>query len=445
MIRSGLPGADASREHAVVIGGSFAGLLAARVLTGHFTRVTLLDRAALTEGATRSTSPQHQHLHILWDAGARVAEELFPGLGRALGEAGAVEARVPRDIRWLGPAAWLRAVSATRLLTCSRALLDSTVRARLQGVTILQGHRVTGLLTSGYRVRGVRWAARDGGPGEELAAGLVVDATGRTSHAPRWFEAADLPAPAEQVIDPGLTYATCAFTVPAGPRPPWRGVFLPPSPHGCRRGGAMYLQEGDRWLCSLTAFRDDTPPRTHEDFLDFTRSLRSPDLHDAIREARPLTRVISYRGTANRRRRFDRMPATLHGFAAVGDAACSFNPLYAQGLTVSALQAAALDRHLRNTTGVIATRPVQRRLAACATTAWAVAAAEDQRYEGTTGDVGGRWLGARQRYVWRVAQAASRSPRACAHLVRVLSLAKSPAHLLHPGVALPALARRPPG
>ena len=35
---------DRLGQHAVVIGGSIAGLMAARVLTDHFDRVTVLDR-----------------------------------------------------------------------------------------------------------------------------------------------------------------------------------------------------------------------------------------------------------------------------------------------------------------------------------------------------------------------------------------------------------------
>ena len=43
-------------SHTVVIGGSIAGLLAAKVLTGHFDRVTVVERDPLVDNATpRST------------------------------------------------------------------------------------------------------------------------------------------------------------------------------------------------------------------------------------------------------------------------------------------------------------------------------------------------------------------------------------------------------
>ena len=52
--------------HALVIGGSLAGLLAARVLSDHFERVTIVERDHYPDQAEfRSGVPQARHLHVL--------------------------------------------------------------------------------------------------------------------------------------------------------------------------------------------------------------------------------------------------------------------------------------------------------------------------------------------------------------------------------------------
>jgi flavin-dependent dehydrogenase len=59
-------------SHAVVIGGSMAGLLAARVLASHFERVTLVERDALPEGMdARKGVPQGRMPHVMLPRGQR--------------------------------------------------------------------------------------------------------------------------------------------------------------------------------------------------------------------------------------------------------------------------------------------------------------------------------------------------------------------------------------
>ena len=59
-------GGHAQCRHAVVLGGSLAGLLAARVLSDHFEEVTLIERDAYPETAeVRRGIPQANHVHGL--------------------------------------------------------------------------------------------------------------------------------------------------------------------------------------------------------------------------------------------------------------------------------------------------------------------------------------------------------------------------------------------
>jgi 2-polyprenyl-6-methoxyphenol hydroxylase-like FAD-dependent oxidoreductase len=68
-------------DHAVVVGASMAGLLAAWVLSDAYEHVTVVDRDALpTKLENRRGVPQGRHAHVLVPAGTQVLDELFPGL-----------------------------------------------------------------------------------------------------------------------------------------------------------------------------------------------------------------------------------------------------------------------------------------------------------------------------------------------------------------------------
>jgi flavin-dependent dehydrogenase len=73
------------RRHAVVVGGSLAGMLAARVLSDHFDGVTLLERDRFPETpAARKGLPQGRHAHGLLERGRQTQERLLQGLAGEL-------------------------------------------------------------------------------------------------------------------------------------------------------------------------------------------------------------------------------------------------------------------------------------------------------------------------------------------------------------------------
>src|SRR6516225_5578555 len=82
--------AASGRRHAVVVGGSMAGMLAARILADHFDAVTLLERDRFPETpAARKGLPQGRHAHALLRRGRGSMERLLPGMTGELVRAGA--------------------------------------------------------------------------------------------------------------------------------------------------------------------------------------------------------------------------------------------------------------------------------------------------------------------------------------------------------------------
>jgi 2-polyprenyl-6-methoxyphenol hydroxylase-like FAD-dependent oxidoreductase len=346
---------------------------------------------------------------------------------------------VPADMLWLTSAGWRRRFESTRLLTFSRDLLDCTVRLRLaktENLRLLAGHEVTGLLAGGGAVTGVEVRERGTtGAGEPITADLVVDATGRVSKTPAWLERIGYPAVPETLIDPLLGYASRTYDVPSGFDPGWKALYLQADPPRGTRTGALFPQEGGRWIVSLFGAAEDYPPTDEDGFLEFAKSLRSPLLYEAIRDAEPLTPITSYRRTSNHRHHYERMSVWPKRFVVTGDALCAFNPLYGQGMTVAAKSALTLDACLRADEDLDRlARRFHRRAVKNAAGPWLVATGEDLRYSTTKGATAGVQTRILNRYVDRVQALANVDPRVCDRFIDVLALVAQPQSLFLPDV-----------
>ncbi|MEJ3750274.1 FAD-dependent monooxygenase [Actinomycetes bacterium KLBMP 9797] len=437
-------------RHAVVIGGSLAGLCAARALAGHVEQVTVVERDRFPENPeVRKGVPQAHHLHVLITAGQRALERLFPGILAELRERGAAPVASPSDVLYLSPTGWRERFPATHeLVGASRELIDWVVRRRLLAggrVRFRDGHDVVGLVPAEGRdaIGGVEVRARGGdGAVERLAADLVVDASGRGSRTPDWLDGLGYDRPAETRIDAGLGYASRRYRLRDGVANGWKYMQLMPQPPEDARGAVLYPIENNRWMLTLGGLGEQRPPTDEAGFLAFTRALRSPILYDAVKDAEPDSPIHGFRQTGNVRRHYESMARWPEGFVVVGDAACTFNPVYGQGMSVAALGAAALDDHLRAHPGTLG-RAAQSAVAACSTVAWTIATGADMRYADTAGQRPGRVRRLSNRYLDRAADVANRDPYVLKTLVDVFYLVAPLSALFHPGVVLRVLRGRP--
>src|ERR1700752_1976498 len=186
---------NTSQKHAVVLGGSLAGLLAARVLAGEFEHVTLIERDGFAENCeTRRGIPQANHVHGLLLRGRQVLEQLFPGLQDEMIADGAPVVDMANEIAWYTRAGWgIRFSSEVKVLTFTRPLLDLYVRRRLTSIPnikVVDNTDVLRLLPGPAKnqIAGVLICPRntdaDRRVAQQLEADLVIDATGRASRAP---------------------------------------------------------------------------------------------------------------------------------------------------------------------------------------------------------------------------------------------------------------------
>ena len=416
-----------------------AGLLAARVLSDHFERVSLVERDALPGRAEqRRGVPQGRHTHGLLASGRNVLEELFPGISGTLLKAGAVAGDIVRDSRWFFEGACLsRPASDLNGLLMTRPLLEAAVRERVLAnpkVVRRDEQAVEELVVDreSSRVTGVRVG------GQTLLGELVVDATGRGSRSPQWLERLGYEKPVEDVVQIGLGYTTRFFRRTPSDLNGDTGVVIPPTPKG-KRGGVMLAQEGDRWTVTLIAHFGNYAAEDLEGFIAFASTLPAPYIHEVVSRNEPLGEAVSARFPASVWRRYERLQRFPAGYLVFGDAICSFNPIYGQGMSVAALQAVELGNTLASGDGDMAlAKNFFRRAVTVVAIPWSIAVGNDLRIPET---VGRRTAGVKfiNWYMSKLHKAAHSDPVSALAFHRVGNLLAAPSSIMHPRIAIRVL------
>ncbi|MEV1085456.1 FAD-dependent monooxygenase [Streptomyces sp. NPDC050211] len=435
------------------MGGSLAGLLAAHVLAGHADRVTIVERDRFSDGTgPRPGVPQGRHPHVLLQGGQVALESLLPGFLAELQAAGAPRVGMPSDMVLWQNGRWFRRLPATtHIYTGSRAQLEELVRRRVlanPAVSVSEGTDAVGLLGDAARVRGVLLRDRSGGAGAEqraLEADLVVDASGSATKAPKWLAAIGAETPHEETIDTGLAYASRVYRGRNGVLDgETLGCFVYPGPDQIHGGGALPLEDGSH-LVIVSGLRGDEPPTDDDEFETYTKRLAHPLLDRWLDDAEPLSPAFGYRRTANIRRRYDllRRPA---GFLATGDALCTFNPIYGQGMAIAAMSAVALRDALADRRRTPTTRRVQQAVLAASRLAWDISAGADRKMPGAIGTAvaGGPADRVADWYLRRVTERSPGDPVVGRAFRSVVTLSAPVTALFAPPVAW-AVLFRPPG
>ena len=385
-------------EHAVVIGGSIAGCLTARVLSDYFERVTIFEAdTPPDEAVPRKGVPQGRHVHALLAGGARVIRNYFPGIHNYLVATGAeygdplISWRLFIGERW-SP----RVESGLESYLMSRPLLEALVRKHtvaIPNITLRIATSVSAYISgsirseSNARVTGVRLESTD----EEIAADFVVDAAGRNSSASKFIEAMGFTPPERTIIGVDVGYVSFEVAEPPGNDRDWSLLTTGQAniPEDTRAGTIICI-EGDRYLVAAIGVQKDYPPTDWPGFLAFLKSLPVTSVYDEIKDLEPTGEAREYRFASYLRRHYERLQDFPEGLIVLGDAMSSINPAYGQGMTVAANEVEYLDSCLQQclesgSTKAIA-QPFFKGAAKIIDAAWDGVSVEDFRYPQTRGE-----------------------------------------------------------
>ncbi|WP_394826770.1 NAD(P)/FAD-dependent oxidoreductase [Pendulispora albinea] len=435
------------RDHAVVIGASIAGCLAARVLADRFAKVTILERHPIPQGTdSRKGVPQENHVHLLLRRGKLLLDDLFPGFLRELEERGAVVADLSRDVKFLHYEMWKRRfATGIEAHYCSRALIDDVIRGRLRRmptVEMVDEALVQEPLADDTkrRIQGVRYVRK--GETRVLPAALVVDASGRGSKAGAWLQELGYPLVERAAVETDLGYTTRLYQRRPEYADQWKVLLILPRPPGSRRMGVISPIEGDRWMVTTGGWFGEYPAPNEGAYLEFLRSLSVPDIYHVIKDAKPLSDIFTYRMKGGLRRHYERMDRFPEGFLVMGDALCCFNPLYSQGMSVCAMEAEALRRVIAplpdGESVARSVRSAQRAIAEAVEPSWGMARSEDLRFPETEGERSSllwlqHWYGA------QLVRASARDRRVVTTLLKVVNLMEEGSQLQRPEIVLRVL------
>lgn len=387
--------------------------------------------------------PQGRHLHQLLRRGSTAIEEFFPGLFDELLAAGANVIDDPslgyvgvghHVLTQNGPFAKPQELLA---YSVSRPLLEARVRQHvraLSNVTFTEGCDVVDpVLNRSDRVTAVRVTNRADGREREIPADLVVDATGRAARTPAFLRAHGYEGPAERRYAVDLTYASQWLRIPDGAVAESVVVVAPTLERPT--GAGLLAYEDGATVLTLIGVAGRRLPSDLPGLLRSAAEFLPDRIVDAARAAEPVGDVVVQHYPASVWRRYDKLRRHPHGLLVIGDAVCSLNPVYGQGMSSAALQAKALRRCLAET-DVDDVGPRYFRTAAKALTPlWRANRLNDFALMPTTG-----WRTAPQRlfnwYTAKLAAAAADDIVLAETFMRMVNLVDPPAKLLTPAMTM---------
>ncbi|MEM7128231.1 MAG: hypothetical protein AAF702_18005 [Chloroflexota bacterium] len=442
-------------SRAIIIGGSVSGLLNARVLSEHLDEVIILEKDTLPEKpAPRQGVPQSGQTHSIHQKGAEIIQELFPDLTWDFDTCGVIPCDLGSEMRWFFFGEWMPRIHANvSVHWCDRPLLEWAIRQRvaaLPNVKVISECKVKALIPDKSKGRIVGVTVRTANQpktDQTLTADLIVDACGRGSRVDQWLTDLGYPQVPESNVTINLGYASGIYQLPEGYEPPWKALLISAKPGLSQKLGLIYRMPNNQIKVLLAGWFGDHPPTDDGAFLDFARSLPQPDVYEQLRHATPVIPVRAYKLPSNQWRRYEQVARWPDGLVVTGDAVCSFNPSFGQGMTVAALHAVALGEELHNlkirnkelNQPGIAKR-FQKEAARIVNNPWMITTGEDLRFPQAEGPRP-LPLHIMHRYLAKIFDVAHRDPQVAKRFMEVMTFMEEPTALFRSDILL-ALARQ---
>ena len=422
---------------AIVIGGSIAGLLTARVLSDHFEEVLLIEKDNYTDtDQVRKGTPQANHLHLLLVKGKEILLDFFPELEGELVKNGANKIDFLNDGRFYLPSGWAQKFeSGVVTFTCTRTLLEKTIRHQVQKISKIKIHENKTI--SSFVLENPNKISLTTTKNEKIHADLIVDCTGRNTRTPDWLEKINYPKLTETRVDSFVGYATRRYIPSKNVKREWKMLAILNNPTTNPRLGSIYPIEDGKWLVFLSGIGKVYPPTEENGFLEFAKSLESKELYDAMKDATPDSEIYGYQVKGSRRYHCESMSRWPENFIMLGDAVAVFNPFYGQGITSAALGVKLLDNMLRNKNfNKNFTKKFQKKLSKTISLPWILGTSEDLRWPTTVGKKPNTITKFVQNHAQKVLLLGPKSKLATKSFLQMMHMIKSPIIIFHPKILL---------
>ncbi|WP_372654621.1 phosphatidylglycerol lysyltransferase domain-containing protein [Halobacteriovorax sp.] len=373
---------------ALVVGASFTGLLTAKVLSGFYKEVIILDKGGPAEGPTvRKSVPQMGQHHILLSRGRSILENILPGIDGELSQYGSELIDYVLDGRLFTEYGECpRFESNIMIRPTSRVLLDYRIRERVRSVkniNIIYNAKWNNLILNSdkSKVLGVKYLTN--GEEKSLSADLIIDASGRNSSLIKTFEKNDISVADSKRVNPYVGYATCAYEIPESLTDFKLMEIASAAPSNPRAAG-LWKIEGNKWLLALIGSNKEYPSADPDEFLEFARKLTHPHIYNIIKKSKPISDISLYRGPVNEWRQFSKMKNFPNQLLVLGDALATFNPLYGQGMSIALTEILLVQELLKDNVRTIGKKHqllINNKVKA----AWPMAISEDLKWPLTDG------------------------------------------------------------
>ncbi|MEM9453558.1 MAG: FAD-dependent oxidoreductase [Myxococcota bacterium] len=427
-------------DHAIVLGASMAGMMAAAALARHARQVTIVERDPLPDTISiRKGVPQGSQPHLLLDRGRQAIEGLLPGFFDEIHGHGARRVDFGRELRWYHNDRWKVSCDTGYTLSLqTRPFLEYHVRRALlrhhPNVTIRAQSEVVRPVVQHDRIEAVELHDRHKDTTELVPCELFVDASGRGARSRRWLAELDYGQAPEVGVRIGLGYSTRAFRRPTNAPSDWQCCVI----YGRRPyqtcHGALFSVENDGWLFGFFGYNGQHPPADPEGLDTFARGLARPDLAELMRTAEPVSDIRRHTFPRQRWVHYHRLNRLPGGYAVVGDAVCSFDPIFGQGITIGAVEAELLTRALDSRRGFDSMR-FARACARFITIPWLLTRIEAFRYPEVEGS---RPMGLPLLHpiLDRVFERSATDPEVYCAFLDIMQMNRSPLALMRPSVLM---------
>jgi len=436
------------RGTAVVIGGSMAGIAAAKVLSESFERVIVLEKDGPhrpREG--RPGAAQGWHLHHLLTAGQIELERIFPGIVDDMVREGAFKVDMAAQYRIRLGGTWKKPGTSDIQIVCAgRPLLEWCVRRRLDDeprIDFRYESEVADLVydRGANTVVGVA-VERDSGGLDVVPAEFVVDASGKNTNVPEFLDRIGVGAPEVEQDIINCFYSTMHHRVP--PERQWQDkvmvICYAYRPYEDTYAAQYYTDSSRTTLStSLVAYNCYSPPRTAREFREFADLMPSPVVGENIDGLEPASPIYNFRYPNMLRLRYEKKRNLPCAMVAVGDAYTSADPVSGLGMTLALKEVRELQLMLAKYGAGHPDLPRRyyRKISRMANTAWFVIREQNLRFDWIK-DVDKKrpfYFRALTWYMDRVTELVHDDLDTYREFLAVVHLVKPPSALMRPKVA----------